>query len=316
MWTSFAVGFALALTSAICWAGFDVVRKSVGRDMSAAAAVVGVTFWHVPYLLPLIAAGEAGVGAGSTQPLVEILFVEVPVMSGEYGLLAAGSVGLNLAANFLFLRAVQISPLSLTTPYLAFTPVFSALSAFVVYGEVPTVVGGVGIAVVCAGAFGLNPGHEPTSWWAPLKALWSERGSLYMILVAGLWSITPVLDKAASELTSPVWHTLVLASGVATVFAVGRVIRDGGVEQLAAELGERPLGLVIGGGFAVGALVFQLGSYVYIEIAYVETIKRAIGVLSGILAGWWLFDEREDLGRRLVAALVMAAGVALLLLGG
>lgn len=315
MESAFAIGFALAVGSALCWAGFDVARKSVGRDMSATAAVVGVTFWHVPYLVPLLAAGEAGVGAGEAHPLVDVLTATIPVVTGEYALLAGASVVLNLAANLLFLRAVQISPLGLTTPYLAFTPVFSALAAFGAYGETPTWWGAGGIGVVCLGAFALNPGNEDEGWMAPLRALKSERGSLYMIVVAAIWSVTPVFDKAASEMTSPVWHSLVLAVGVTAVFVAVRVVVDRGWKELGGELSRRPVGLAVGGGFAVMALVLQLGSYAYIEIAYVETVKRAFGVVSGIVAGWWFFDEGE-LGRRLTAAATMAVGVAMILLAG
>lgn len=315
MGSAFAIGFALAVGSAVCWAGFDVARKSVGRDMSATAAVVGVTFWQVPYVVPLLAAGEAGVGAETTHPLVEVVTATVPAVGGEYALLAGASVALNLGANFLFLRAVQISPLGLTTPYLAFTPVFSALAAFGVYGETPTFWGAAGIGVVCLGAFALNPGDDGEGWAAPLMALRSERGSLYMIVVAALWSVTPVFDKAASEMTSPVWHSMILAIGVTAVFAAYRVVSDGEWSELAEELGRRPVGLAVGGGFAVMALILQLGSYAFIEIAYVETVKRALGVVSGIVAGWWFFDEGE-LGRRLVAAAMMAFGVAMILLAG
>ena len=45
---------------------------------------------------------------------------------------------LNVAANLLFLHAVRVSPLSLTIPFLSFTPVFSALSASVLLGEWPS----------------------------------------------------------------------------------------------------------------------------------------------------------------------------------
>ncbi len=311
----FTIGALLALVSAVGWAGFDIVRKRIGRTMSATAAVIGVNAMHAPYILPFLLGTEAFGAVGGNHPVGEILFVGLPETSTAYWGLTVGSVVLNVAANFLFLRAVQISPLSLTTPYLAFTPVFTAVTGFLFYAEEPTYWGLGGIVTVCLGAFFLNPGNSEDGVWAPLKALWSERGSLYMLIVAALWSLTPILDKSASHQTSPMWHALILASGVVGVFLAYRGWRDGGVKKLWSELGREPGWLAFSGCFAVTALVLQLGSYEYIEVAYVETIKRAVGVLGAILAGYLLFDE-QDIVRRLLGAALMAAGVAMVLLGG
>lgn len=222
---------------------------------------------------------------------------------------------MNLAANFLFLRAVQISPLSLTTPYLAFTPVFTTGPAYLAYGETPTLLGLGGIVTVCLGAFFLNPGNRADGLFAPLKALWTERGSMYMLVVAALWSVTPVFDKAAAAATSPMWHTLILSMGVAAVFVAARAGGDGSLGELWDEWRADPYLLAGSGLFAVAAMVLQLAAYDFIEVAYVETVKRAVGVLGAIVAGWVLFDESQ-IARRLVGAAVMAIGVAMIMLGG
>jgi len=311
----YALGFVLAAVSAVCWASFDISRKHIGTSMSATAAVAGVMLFHAPFIVPFIGATELmGMPKGSS-PLAEIVFIGVPSMTGDYAMLAGGSIALNLLANLLFLRSVQISPLSLSTPYLAFTPVFSAVPAFLVYNEVPTTWGFAGILTVCLGAFFLNPGNRSHGWAAPLWALWKERGSLYMLIVAALWSITPVLDKGAAVETSAMWHTLVLSFGVAIIFLGGRVLRDRGASVLVEEISEEPFWVAASGLFAVGAMVLQLASYEYIDVAYVETIKRAVGVMGSIVAGWMLFDE-SDIARRLLGAAVMTAGVAMVILGG
>lgn len=315
MESAFTIGFVLALVSSIFWASFDIVRKHLGKSMSASAAVIGIMFLHAPFIAPFLGATEAFGLHGIDHPIGEILFVGLPETTGVYWALVLGSVVLNLGANFLFLRAVQISPLSLTTPYLAFTPVFSAITAYIFYSEEPTVWGMAGIGTVCAGAFFLNPGNKDDGALAPLKALWSERGSLYMLIVAGLWSFTPILDKAASHRTSPMWHTLMLATGVAVLFLAARGWRDAGVSKLWEELKRAPFWLAACGFLDVFAMAMQLGAYEYIEVAYVETIKRAVGVVSAIVAGYVLFGE-EDIPRRLLGAAVMTAGVAMVLLGG
>ena len=311
----FTIGFLLALVSALGWAGFDIARKRLGESMRATSAVAGVMLFHVVYVLPFIGATEVFDLQTGGHPAAEILLVGVPETSATYWALTGGSVVLNLAANLLFLRAVQISPLSLTTPYLAFTPVFTALSAFLFYSETPTAWGLGGIVTVCLGAFFLNPGNKEDGIFAPLKALWSERGSLYMLVVAALWSVTPILDKAAAHQTSPMWHTMILAAGVTVAFVAFRGWRDTGVGELWEEFRREPALLAGSGVFAVAAMVLQLAAYDYIEVAYVETVKRAIGLVGAIAAGYVLFGER-DIVRRLLGAAVMAAGVAMVLLGG
>jgi drug/metabolite transporter (DMT)-like permease len=313
MFSEFVVGFLLAVGSSLCWTSFDVTRKHVGQAMSATAVVAGVMLFHAPVIAPFVAAAEAGIQPSGE--LTKILFVEVPSMGWTYAGLASMSVLMNIAANFLFLRAVQISPLGLTTPYLAFTPIFSTLPALIVYGEEPTGWGIAGIVTVCLGAFFLNPGSDQDGWMAPIKALWTERGSIYMLIVAGLWSITPVIDKRAGQLTAPLWHTLILGLGLAAAFIGYRLVRDRGGGELWEEVSRDPFWLFASAVFAVGAMSLQLGSYEFIEIAYVETIKRAIGVTGGVLAGYVFFDE-EDLGQRLVASAIMSVGVGMVLLGG
>jgi len=311
----YSLGLAFALVSAVCWASFDISRKQIGESMSATAAVAGIMVFHLPFIAPFIAATEGFGVRGPDHPVAEILFVGVPSVTGPYALLAGTSIALNLVANFLFLRSVQLSPLSLSVPYLAFTPVFSAIPAYLFYAEVPTGLGWAGILAVGLGAFFLNPGNREHGWAAPIWALWTERGSLYMLVVAALWSVTPVLDKGASASTSAMWHTMVLSAGVGVVFVGARALRDGSLSVVASEVAEEPVWVALSGLFSVTAMVLQLSAYDYIDVAYVETIKRAVGVMGSIVAGWILFDESE-VGRRLLGAAVMTLGVVLVILGG
>lgn len=301
--------------SALCWAAFDVSRKRVGEELRATSAVAWLMFLHTPLMLPVLGLGEMTGGGASGGLVQDILLVGFPELTAAYGWRLLGTVSINVVANLMFLRAVQLSPLSLTTPYLSFTPVFTALLSMPFYGEFPTAWGWAGIAVVCLGAFFLNPGDQEHGPLAPLIALKTERGSLYMIAVSLMWSITPLIDKSGTELTSPLFHTWALSFAVAVVFFIYRVTRDGGVGELIEEGRQRQGWLVFGALTAVLAMMLQMASYTYAEIAYVETIKRAVGVLVAIGAGALLFGEGQ-LGRRVLAALVMIAGVAMLMLGG
>lgn len=313
MATEFTLGFVLALLSASCWAILDISRKKLGREMSALGAVSGLMLLHFVLINPVLLAGTA---LPTPDTMVgKMVLGGYPAVPASYFGPALASILLNLLANYLFLRAVQISPLSLTIPYLAFTPVFTAISALIFLGQVPSTWGAVGILIVCSGAFFLNRGQDSKSLFAPFKALWTERGSLFMVIVALLWSITPVLDKGASDQTSPLFHTMFLATGVGVIFLLLALGRDRGLQPILKEFGKVPFWLFLGGTFAVGAMLFQLTSYAFIDVAYVETVKRGVGVVAAMIAGYFLFGERDIL-RRLLAASVMVIGVALILMQG
>lgn len=313
--SSTTIGFLIALASAVCWACLDISRKKLGRHMTATGAVASLMLFHAAFVLPMLFAGEVASVDGSSGRLARLFLGGFPEIGAGYFGFVAVSIVLNLAANFLFLRAVQVSPLSLTTPYLAFTPVFTALVALLTLGDNPTPWGWLGIVIVCVGAFGMNPGNKEDGVLAPLKALWTERGSFYMLIVAMLWSFTPVLDKKATSLSSPMWHTMFLAGGIGLCFAVGRIAYDRGPGKLLAEVRIIPIFIALSAVFAIGAMTFQLASYDYIDVAYTETVKRAIGVVGAILAGYFLFGER-NLGRRLISAGIMCVGVGLILMAG
>ena len=307
-----AIGLILALLCSVFWTGLDVSRKFLGGRASATGAVAGLTLFQIPILLLILGAGEA-VSAPELGGFDRLVLDGFPEVSADYWPWALGSIAINLLANFLFLRAVQISPLSLTIPYLSFTPVFTAISGLVALGEEPGGWGWAGILTVCMGAFFLNPGNKDHGPLAPLKALWTERGSLYMVIVALSWSITPVLDKYAAERTSVVWHTLMIATGVFAFFAVARIVADRGPRRLVVELAPTAWLFALAASFNVFAMILQLSSYDFTDVAYTETVKRAVGVVGAIAAGYVFFGER-DLRRRMLGAAVMVVGVAMIML--
>lgn len=307
-----AVGLVLAVLGSLAWAGLDVLRKQVGEEVSATAAVAALTLFQLPFVVAAMTVGET---LGPRLEPWSIVFTGFPELTLPYLWPLLGSVVLNVLANWLFLRAVQISPLSLTIPYLSFTPVFTAFSGMVLLGEVPTTGGWIGIGLVVVGAFSLNPGDSARGAFAPLKALWDERGSLYMLGVAALWSVTPAFDKVGSEMTNVMGHTALVAAGLFVAFYLLRLVTDRDPLAMVREFGRAPKLLLLGAALNVLAMVFQLSAYHWVDVAYVETLKRAIGVVASILVGWLWFGE-SDIRRRLLGATVMAVGVGVVLVLG
>ncbi len=78
---------------------------------------------------------------------------------------------LEAVATLLYMKAIRISPLSMTIPFLALTPVFLIATSFALLGEIPDSSGLIGILLVAAGAYTLNLKVFKNGVFAPLSRL-------------------------------------------------------------------------------------------------------------------------------------------------
>ena len=218
---------------------------------------------------------------------------------------------LEILAMALYVLAIRDSPLSLTLPYLAFTPVFTTLTGFVVLGEQVSLRGFGGILLVTVGAYLLNVQHIRNNgeyrWLAPLRAVFRERGSRLMLAVAAIYSLTSVMGKAAMQYTGP--HVFgpfyfCLIGAIAVVVFSAR--NPGNIRVLWRRPGWH---LMIGIMMATMVLTHFI-SLAQVEAAYMIAVKR-ISLLFGIVYGALLFHE-DRFGQNVLAGSLMVAGVALI----
>ena len=255
----FTFGLGLTVASGLGWVGADALRKGLAERLTALELAVGL---HVCQL-PIIALGLwVGLQLGDSSELAEILSWH---LQSQYWLLALPSIACNAMANLLFVRALQLSDLSLTIPYLSLTPVLAVLSGWLVLGEAPGILGLAGVVVIAVGALVLNPSTEGVSGFHPLRALKEERGSLAMLGVACLWSISVAFDKRALQFSSPMTHAAVLA--VTGWFMLEGFRRRRSSASLVERV--RPIfGLLMGTTLVITvALLAQLWAYHYVNVA-------------------------------------------------
>lgn len=282
------MGFLLGVASALCWSGLDVVRKALAGKASPTALAVFLMLGLLPFL---------GTWAAWDQTWVA---------DAAYWPPAVASMVMNALANVLFMQSVQLSPLSRTVPFLSLTPVFSALVAIPLLGELPGPMHWGGIALVVAGALTLNSDLS-TSWW---KSVLHEKGVPFMIGVALLWSLSTALDKRALPHAAPASHAFLLSLGGSAILLVWLSVR-GTLGEL-RELRHAPKGLLAAMvGFAGAAVALQMTALLFLWVAVLETLKRAFGVLGSIVFGRVFFIEPIT-PRALVAASLMVTGTALL----
>lgn len=88
---------------------------------------------------------------GKLGTVVDGLFHDPTLLS-----IGAISALLKAGSSLLFQRALQLSPVSLSVPYLAFTPALLLVTSYFMLGEQPDLNGVVGVIIMTAGAYGLN----------------------------------------------------------------------------------------------------------------------------------------------------------------
>jgi uncharacterized membrane protein len=207
---------------------------------------------------------------------------------------------LELAAILLYIRAISLSPLSLTVPFLSFTPVFLLLTSPVILGEFPQPAGIAGIILIVCGAYLLNAGAFREGLSAPVRALARERGPLLMLLVALLYSVTANFGKMGVLYSSVTFFPASYFSLIALAYAV-MLLRAG---RLGAVLTPR---LMLTGVLSAVMLTFHMMAVKLVLVSYMIAVKRT-SLLFGILFGTLLLGE-GGAKERIIAGLVMVAGI-------
>ncbi len=213
---------------------------------------------------------------------------------------------LNAAAFYLYLRAIALSPLSLSVPMLSFSPVFLLLTSRLILGEGVPLPGKLGVGLVALGSYVLNVGDARYGLLRPLLSLLREPGSRRMLLVAAIWSITANLDRIGVGLAKPiVW--VALMSGAVALLLLPLAL------PLRLERGQLKFPVAMGAADGVSAAL-QMWAILLAPVPYVISIKRTSILLSSVL-GLLLFGEGRVWERVMGASLMFIGAVLIVLLG-
>lgn len=281
---------ALLVVSGLAWSGLDAARKALGARVAAIPLVVGLGLGQAALLAPWL------------------LVVGVPPLQPPFWWACGGSIALNVAGNLLFIRALALSPISLTVPLLALTPVLTTGIAAVMLGEHPAPRQLAGIALIVGGAVWLQ---TPVSGGLRglVAAMRQEPGARLMLGVVGCWALVGPFDKTATLASSPTFHGMAVNLGMALAL-VPALSRPGqGPRPLAARPGLLLLACLVG----VVAILAQFEAMRHVLVSMTEAVKRMIGMVMAVVVGRVAFGEPVG-GRKVAAIAVMCAGTALLLL--
>lgn len=224
-----------------------------------------------------------------------------------YLLVDSSLIALNI---ILYNRALQISPLSLTVPYLAFTPVFLLGTGYVILGEIPDMLKCEGILFVVLGSLLMHRKSFLKGIFEPFRVVLREPGSLYMLAVSFILSITNPIEKKMVQLSDAYTFSWAYAMMSVLIFGVPMLYRR--TQHTTDHEPVRSKWIILTSCCDSLTLFLQLTTLRYIDVVICIALKRA-GIILTVLAGWLIFREK-NITDRLIAAAVMLVGALMVYL--
>jgi|WetSurMetagenome_2_1015567.scaffolds.fasta_scaffold32582_4 drug/metabolite transporter (DMT)-like permease len=305
---------------------FWALLSGIGACCDAAYYIVNKKFLQKQVTPDLLAA--AGFLVASLLLLAIAFFRGIPQLGPDFLPAVVSTCAINVLGTTLAFRALKSTDLSLAVPMLSFTPLFLLVTAALMLGEIPSVIGITGILVIVTGSYILNTAAEHTSLFDPFRAMITHPGILNMLFVSFLYAIAIGFDKMVVLNSDIVFGSGIVFFILGTAFLIIFVITWAIVSRRnPVSPGPEPVPPrvspflhardLLGAGIAIGTLltieaIVINTAYLGQIVPYVSAIKR-MSILFTVVYGTLVFREQEVL-RRITGASLMVLGVVLILL--
>jgi uncharacterized membrane protein len=243
--------------------------------------------------------------------LAGLFFVEIPDLDSIFWLSLVVAVPIELLAAVCYMQAIKTAPLSLTVPFLAFTPVFVLATGNLILHESPAPTGLFGILIIVAGSYILNINQGAGNFWNPFRAIIRTRGSLLMVAVALLYGVNSVLGKQLLLHSSTMFFAMSFPLTITIVFSSALLMsRRVSIRNLV----KMPLAGFISGLLYFAEVITHCLALPLVIVAYFISIKR-LSILIGVVYGWLIFKEKH-IAFRFSGAILMALGAIIVSIWG
>ena len=282
----------IALSTAIFASLSDAFTKAYLREGGTVQMAMGRVLAPILFLTPLL------------------LFIKWPHLDLVFWKTLAFLLPLETSALLLYMEALRVSPLSLTIPFLAFTPAFMIVTGYLILGESLSMQGILGVLLIVAGSYSLHLTRAKLGILEPLLAIVREKGSWLMLLVAIIYSITSVLGKLAIEHSAPLFFAsfYFIVHGLFATTILSLFFKTRPLEVVK----RYPKGVFMVGLAQSLMVMTHMWAISLAPAAYMIAVKR-LSVLFGVIIGCLFFKEKEMLVR-LSGASLMVMGVFLIAL--
>jgi len=209
-----------------------------------------------------------------------------------------------------YLKSLRHGELSNVTPLLNLSPLFILLIAFILLGERVSGIALIGILLLIIGTYLLQIGASHSkNFFAPLRSIGRSKYSLYMILVAIIFSLCATLEKGLlNSGVTALSLAIILRFMISVNFLTFDLIKYGG-KQLFSDMKKDGLLAFTG---SLSDILSITAQYLALSIpgvmvSLVIPIKR-VSTLFTTIAGGRMFHEKH-LGVKVISCIVMLAGV-------
>lgn len=240
-----------------------------------------------------------------------LFFIPFPELKRDFYIAFLLAIPLEIIALIWYVKALKLSPLSLTLPFLSLTPIFLIFIPYILIGERITLLAGIGVVLIAVGGYLLNLKESKKGLLEPFFAIAKERGSLLMVGVAFIYSITSTLGKIAIENSSPIFFGVTYFLSV-FLFLTPLVIYKGKDEIKMIFRNGALKSSILPGFFQAIMIISHMLSLGLTKVAYMISVKR-LSLLIGIIYGRIIFKE-SNFKERMFGSLLMFIGFLLIVL--
>ncbi len=285
-------GILLGILTALLTSGADALSKKLASRESVYAVSMSRWLFALPVLL---AFNFDSIIIPSVNP--EAVFWLVIVSP------------LELLAMILYIKAISRYDMSLVIPFLSLTPMLLLLSGYIFLGEKVSLFGIAGVSLIVAGIYLMNINDLREGLLSPFRNILKNRGAVYVIIVALIYTVTSTIGKRIVTLVGPSFMSFwYLASLTAVLFIFITIKREPIIPALRSNF---LLNLAIG--TFVGLAAYTLFSaYQMIPVSYAIALKRT-SILFAVLWGRLFFRE-ADFSKRIFGSVIVLAGVLIIVL--
>src|SRR5579885_504372 len=237
-----------------------------------------------------------------------MLFLGIPHLGNTFWTAVIARLFIDSCAFTLYVKGLEKAKLSLAVPMTAFIPLFLIFVSFFINHLLPTPLGIVGILVTLLGVYMLNFDHANRDLFSPFKAIYKEKGVLYVLIASFLWSIVDSLQKLGIDNSNPYFYTAFFQLFWAVCF-FPVVYLYNRKEFVAAFQWQTIKRLLPVGGLDAVQVFGQNVALMLTLPAYVRSVQNT-SIFFSVIFAWYFFREKID--KQLVPILLIISGIILI----
>jgi uncharacterized membrane protein len=241
--------------------------------------------------------------------IIAVLIFGIPEnLEKEYFLVLFITAPNMVIATILYMKALEISDISVVAPIKSLSPLFTIVTSFFILNELPNIYGLIGIFLILIGIYFIKIEGLEKSIFEPIKRIFYDKGVQYVVIIVILYSFSAPLDKIGVQSSSAAFYSLSLYffGSMGLVFyhwySIGKIRdKNHNLKKLSSI------------GFFNGlSSLTQMIALSLTLVVYVVSIKRVASLLSAIYGA--IFLKEGWTIARIVGSVIIIMGSILIAL--